>query len=204
MRAKYASEALFWWNEYHTNVLLQCEASLHHFTTSSHDFFKFHVFFIFTSLSSFFNKKKQNFQSVRTFHKIKLVHIIQEEKYLLDMQVNSRICRVQSFARSVLFSCDRCLRARFFENEWIFKAYNCTMLYMFDQVFHMWHLMYINNSNVERSSFIMRSYVKFMKNSWSWAFARCWENTRGGPRKLGDTRDTGDTDELRGAPAIFI
>jgi hypothetical protein len=54
---KYASEAFFWWKNHHTNVLLQCEASLHYYITSSHVFFRFHVFVIFTSLSSFFIKK---------------------------------------------------------------------------------------------------------------------------------------------------
>jgi hypothetical protein len=55
--AEYASEAFFWWKDHHTNVLLQCEASLHYYITSSHVFFKFHVFVIFISLSSFFIKK---------------------------------------------------------------------------------------------------------------------------------------------------
>jgi hypothetical protein len=61
MQAKYASEvckrSIFWWDDDHMNILLQCEASLHHYITSSHVFFKFHVFVIFISLSSFFNKK---------------------------------------------------------------------------------------------------------------------------------------------------
>jgi hypothetical protein len=62
MRAEYASEvcerSIFWWDEHYTNILLQYKASLHHYITSSHVFFKFHVFFIFISLSSLFNKKK--------------------------------------------------------------------------------------------------------------------------------------------------
>jgi hypothetical protein len=57
MRAKYANEAFFWWDDHYTNILLQCEASLHHCITSSHVFFKIHVFLIFISLSSFFKKK---------------------------------------------------------------------------------------------------------------------------------------------------
>ncbi len=55
--AKYASEAFFWWNDHHTNIFLRCEACFHHYITSSHVFFKFDVVVIFTSLSSFFNKK---------------------------------------------------------------------------------------------------------------------------------------------------
>jgi hypothetical protein len=62
MRTKYASEALLWWNNHHMNAFLQCEASIHHDIISSHVFFKFHVFVIFTSLSSFFIK-------IRTFSK---------------------------------------------------------------------------------------------------------------------------------------
>jgi hypothetical protein len=36
LRAEYASEALFWWNDHHMNILLQCETSLHYYITSSH------------------------------------------------------------------------------------------------------------------------------------------------------------------------
>jgi hypothetical protein len=61
MSTKYVCEvcrrSIFWWDEHYTNILLQCEASLHHYITSSHVFFKFHVFLIFISLLSFFNKK---------------------------------------------------------------------------------------------------------------------------------------------------
>jgi hypothetical protein len=62
MRMKYANEAFLWWNNHHMNAFLQCEVSLHHYITSSHVFFKFHVFVIFTSLSSLFIK-------MRTFSK---------------------------------------------------------------------------------------------------------------------------------------
>jgi hypothetical protein len=71
-RTKYANEvckrSIFWRNDHHTNIFLQCEVNLHHYITSSHVFFKFHVFVIFTSLSSFFIKlrkfsKRTNFSS---------------------------------------------------------------------------------------------------------------------------------------------
>jgi hypothetical protein len=61
IRAEYADEVcernIFWWDDDHTNILLQCEASLHHYITSSHVFFKFRVFLNFISLSSLFTKK---------------------------------------------------------------------------------------------------------------------------------------------------
>jgi hypothetical protein len=49
--------SIFLMNDHHKNVFLQCEVSLHHYVTSSHVVFKYHVFVYFTSLSSFFNKK---------------------------------------------------------------------------------------------------------------------------------------------------
>ncbi len=61
MRAKYANKVCkqsnFWWDDYHKNIFLQCDVNLHYCITSSHAFFKFSVFLIFISLSSFFNKK---------------------------------------------------------------------------------------------------------------------------------------------------
>jgi hypothetical protein len=119
-----------------------------------------------------FSIKRQIFESVRTFHKNKLVHIIWWEEYLLNMQINSRVCRVESFARSIFFK-SRCrLKARFFQNEWTFKAYKYKTLYMSDQAFYMWNLLYISKSIDERSSFIAASNTEFMKNSQSWTFAR--------------------------------
>jgi hypothetical protein len=88
------------------------------------------------------------------------------------MQINSRVCRVESFARSIFFK-SRCRsRARFSQNEWTFKAYNCTTSYMFDQAFYVWNLLYISKSSDERSSFIAAGNTQFMKNSQSWTFAR--------------------------------
>jgi hypothetical protein len=119
-----------------------------------------------------FSIKRQIFESVRTFHKNKLVHIIWWEEYLLNMQINSRVCRVESFARPIFFK-SRCRsRARFFQNEWTFKAYKYKTLYMSDQAFYMWNLLYISKSSDERSSFIAASNTEFMKNSQSWTFAR--------------------------------
>jgi hypothetical protein len=71
-----------------------------------------------------FSLKKQNFQSVRTFHNDISIHLISWLKYLLKMQINSRVYLVKSFIRSIFFNSRRLLRARFDENEWTFKAYN--------------------------------------------------------------------------------
>jgi hypothetical protein len=112
--------------------------------------------------------KKQKFQSVQTFHQITSKHDIQEIKYTLKMQDKNRALVVESFIRSIFFNSRRRSRARFFQNEWTFKAVTCKTLYMSDQAFYMWNLLYINKSNVERSSFTVVDYVKFMKKSRSW------------------------------------
>jgi hypothetical protein len=83
------------------------------------------------------------------------------------MQINSRVRVVESFIRSIFFKSRRRSRARFFQNEWTFKAYIYKTLYMSDQAFYMWNLLYISKSNVERSSFMIVGYVEFMKNSRS-------------------------------------
>ncbi len=71
-----------------------------------------------------FSIKRQNFQSVRNFHKNTSIHIISWLEYLLKLQINSRVYLVESFIRSIFFD-SRCRsRARFDENEWTFKAYN--------------------------------------------------------------------------------
>ncbi len=62
--------------------------------------------------------------------------------------------------------------ARFFQKKWTFKAYKYKTLYMSDQAFYMWNLLYINKSSDERSIFIVVSNTEFMKNSQSWTFAR--------------------------------
>jgi hypothetical protein len=117
-----------------------------------------------------FSIKRQNFQSVRTFHKNKSVHIISWAKYLLNMHVKRRTLRVESFVESNFFYSRRRSGARFFQNEWTFKAYKYKTLYMSDQAFYIWNLLYINKSSDERSSFIVVDYVDFNKNSWSWTF----------------------------------
>jgi hypothetical protein len=76
------------------------------------------------------------------------------------------------FRRINFFNCRRRSRACFDENEWTFKIYNYTALYMFVQIFYMWNLLYIKKSNDERSSFTVINYVEFMKNSQSWSFVR--------------------------------
>jgi hypothetical protein len=117
-----------------------------------------------------FSIKRQNSQSVRTFHKNKLVHIIWWEEYLLKMQINSQVRRVESFARSIFFKSRCCSRARFFQNEWTFKAYKYKTLYTSDQAFYMWNLLYISKLSDERSSFIAANNTEFMRNSQSWNF----------------------------------
>ncbi len=117
-----------------------------------------------------FSLKWEHFQSVRTFHKNKRVHITSWAKYLLNMHVKRRALRVESFVESNFFYSRRRSRARFDEHEWTFKAYKYKTLYMFDQAFCMWNLLYISKSNDERSSFIIVNCVEFNKNSWSWTF----------------------------------
>ncbi len=158
-----------------------------------------------------FSIKRQNSQSVRTFHKHTSIHIISWEEYLLNMQINSRVRVVESFIRPIFFNSSRRSRARFlsrynrpfsfpctyapsmytlevayiacprttvdnpsfyhhiivpkgfplhfFQNEWTFKAYKYKTLYMSDQAFYMWNLLYISKSSDERSSFIVVDYV---------------------------------------------
>jgi hypothetical protein len=117
-----------------------------------------------------FSLKWEHFQSVRTFHQDKSVHIIWWEEYLLNMQINIRVCVVESFVESIFFKSRRRSQARFFQNEWIFKAYKYKALYMSDQAFYMWNLLYISISSDERSRFTVVDYVEFNKNSWSWTF----------------------------------
>ncbi len=119
-----------------------------------------------------FSTKRQNSQSVRAFHIKKLEHDIWRKEYLLNMCLNERALRDESFARSNFFYSRRRSRARFDENEWTFKACNCTTLYVFDQIFYTWNLLYISKSSDERSSFIVVDHVEFMKNLRSWSFAR--------------------------------
>jgi hypothetical protein len=80
-----------------------------------------------------FSLKRQNSQSVRTFHKNKLVHIIWWEEYLLNMHVKRRAFRVESFVESNFFYSRRRSRARFDENGWTFKAYNCVEFLLTDE-----------------------------------------------------------------------
>jgi hypothetical protein len=117
-----------------------------------------------------FSIKRQNFQSVRTFQKNISTHIISWLECLLKMQINSRVRVVESFIRPIFFKSRRRSRARFFQNEWTFKAYKYKTLYMFDQAFYMWNLLYISKSSDERLTFILIDYVEFNKNSWSWTF----------------------------------
>ncbi len=88
------------------------------------------------------------------------------------MWLNERALRDESFARSIFFSFHHRSRAHFDEHEWIFKTYKNKTLYMFDQAFYMWNLIYISKSSNERSSFIVIDDVEFMKNSRSWSFVR--------------------------------
>jgi hypothetical protein len=66
------------------------------------------------------------------------------------MQINSRVRVVESFIRSFFFKSRRRSRARFWQNEWTFKAYKSKALYKSDQAFYIWNLLYISKSNVER------------------------------------------------------
>jgi hypothetical protein len=117
-----------------------------------------------------FSLKWEYFQSVRSFHKNKSLHIISWVKYLLNMHVKRRAFLVESFVESKFFYSRRRSRARFDENEWTFKTYKYKTLYMSDQAFYMWNLLYISKSSDERSSFIIVEYIDFNKNSWSWTF----------------------------------
>jgi hypothetical protein len=116
--------------------------------------------------------KRQNSQNVRIFHKNKLVHIIWWEEYLLNMRFKRRTCMIENFVWSIFLNCRRRSRARFDENEWTFKTYNDTILYVSDQIFYTWNLLYINKSSDERSSFTVVDHVEFIKLSRSWTFAR--------------------------------
>jgi hypothetical protein len=117
-----------------------------------------------------FSLKWEYFQSVRSFDKNISAHIISWAKYILKKQINSRVCRVESFVEPIFFK-SRCRsRARFDENEWTFKAYTYKTLYMSDQAFYMRNLLYISKSSDERSSFIVASNIEFMKNSQNWKF----------------------------------
>jgi hypothetical protein len=117
-----------------------------------------------------FSIKRQNFQSVWIFHKNKLVYIIWWEEYLLNMQIKRRACLVESFVKSIFLNCRRRSRARFWENESTFKAYNCTVYICVWLSFYMWNLIYISKSSDERSSFIVVDHIQFMKNLQSWTF----------------------------------
>ncbi len=111
-----------------------------------------------------FSIKRQNFQNVRIFHKNKLVLIFWWEEYLLKMQIKRRADRVESFVESNFFKCRRRSRARFDENEWTFKAYKYKTLYVSDQIFYTWNLLYISKLSDERWSFTAANDVEFMKN----------------------------------------
>jgi hypothetical protein len=86
------------------------------------------------------------------------------------MQIKRRTCLVGSFVEPIFLNCRRRSRARFDENEWTFKTYKYKILYMFDQAFYMWNLLYISKSSDERSSFIIVDHVEFIKNSQNWSF----------------------------------
>jgi hypothetical protein len=131
---------------------------------------EFFILFIFFSRRLKFWINRKIFRWLLNFHQIISKHDIQKMKYTLKMQNKNRAFLLESFIRSIFFNSRRRSRARFLQNEWIFKAYKCKTLYKSDQVFYMWNLLYINKSNVERSSFIIINYVKFMKNSRNWNF----------------------------------
>ncbi len=94
-----------------------------------------------------FSLKWEHFQSVRTFHKNKRVHIISWAEYLLNMHVKRRALRVESFVGPNFFYSRRRSRARFDENEWTFKAYKYKTLYMSDQAFCNVIYHYLNNDH---------------------------------------------------------
>jgi hypothetical protein len=120
-----------------------------------------------------FSTKRQNFQNISAFHNNKLEHIIWWEEYLLNMWLNERALRDESFARSNFFYSRRRSQARFDENEWTFKVYKNKTLYMFDQAFYMWNLIYISKSSDERRTFIAVYDIEFVINSQSWMFETC-------------------------------
>ncbi len=88
------------------------------------------------------------------------------------MRIKRRVRRVEFFVELISFISSSSESSSFFcfQNEWTFKAYDCTTLYVFNQIFYTWNLLYISKSSEKWLSFTVASKTEFMRSLRSWTF----------------------------------